>query len=267
MKNGHSQADIRKSFPDWLPEHVVRWYNPQGHAKDAQGADAMLYRLFTYDVMENVWKSVSCLKSYGHVNPENHATLFVSAVLRSFAGPTSFLEKKTPASRQVWQEDVVKHAEQLAALLKGSELDGFINGLFCAHYLNKITPAVYAAYARRKAQWYGQPCDQIPSSDTPSPDIILTISTSKMLQLLAESASTVINDLETKQPGLGPSSYPHFVSRPGATETKRAYFVRALTQHFRKMHHQPWRKLVRDTAIVVFDDPNITERQITRLAP
>ena len=57
------------------------------------------------------------------------------------------------------------------------------------------------------------------------------------------------------------------LDKPKHPNAKRSYFVRKLTQQLREQTGQPLRDIVTITTATVFDIPNLTERQVIRMAP
>lgn len=120
--NGKIKAND-DGFPKWAPADVIAFTanyraNLPHYAADDPRRECpdMLHRLLTYEGMQDVWSALRLSKK---PMPE---TVFAGVAGRGFCGPQGEAGL-TPAQHRVFLAEVSKQSAELAALLRGTDLD------------------------------------------------------------------------------------------------------------------------------------------------
>lgn len=227
-------------FPAWAPEDVVRRWVEWEKTRLPESERDMLYRLLTYEDMEDVWQKVRTLDS--RYFP---CSVFTSIAIRGFRGPIG-IEKKPPKELEKWQMEVKLTALKLESLIRGTDFDTII-----ADYLADKKLGSNLKRIEEGLSYLEQ-------------DIILG-----NLSVFLTSIARLIDNAEINNRHIRRDYHPPIkLKRPNSEEASRQYFVRAITKHFRYFFGQPYRRLTAITVTAAFDDPNvIIERQVIRMAP
>lgn len=255
----------RPGFPVWAPKSVIaeweekaeeveHWYRKFPMLEPETGDADVLERLLTYEDMRSVWER---LPKY-NIKPE----LFCSMVQLSLL----FIDMKpynlTPKEYSNWLIEVGETALKLKQLIQYSAYDR----IYQEQYLVKRQKHMISSIEAHSFKIFDPAIDPEQHKKTePSykswPDFLP--------KLLSEALSDIAKMESDDEIGTaGAKSSPSVkLDKPKHTNAKRSYFVRKLTQQLREQTGQPLRDIVTITTATVFDLPNLTERQVIRIAP
>lgn len=255
----------RPSFPKWAPKSAIveweekateveYWYRKFPMLEPETDDADVLKRLLTYEDMKSVWER---LPKY-NIKP----ALFCSMVQCSLL----FLDMKphnlTPKEYSNWLIEVKETALKLKQLVQYSAYDRIYQEQYLvkrqkhmlrssmAHSLKILDPAIDPEQHKKTKPSYESWPDLLP-------------------QLLNETLSDIAKMESDDDIGTvgAKSSTSVKLGKPKHPNAKRSYFVRKLTQGFRDQTGQPLRNIVTITTATVFNIPNLTEREVIRMAP
>ncbi|MCR9608127.1 hypothetical protein NB499_07305 [Vibrio alginolyticus] len=255
----------RPSFPKWAPKSVIAewiekaeeveyWYRKFPMLEPETDDADVLERLLTYEDMKSVWER---LPKY-NIKP----TLFCSMVQCSLL----FLDMKpynlTPKEYSNWLIEVRETALKLKQLIQHSAYDRIyqeqylvkrqkhVMSSIMAHSFKILDPTIDPEQHKKTEPYYKSWPDLSP-------------------KLLSEALSDIAKMESDDDIGTAgaKSSTSVKLDKPKHPNAKRSYFVRKLTQQLREQTGQPLRDIVTITTATVFDIPNLTERQVIRMAP
>lgn len=255
----------RPIFPKWAPksaiaeweekaEEVEYWYRKFPMLEPETDDADVVERLLTYEDMKSVWER---LPKY-NIKP----TLFCSMVQCSL----SFLNMKpynlTPKEYSNWLLEVRETVLKFKQLIQHSAYDR----IYQEQYLVKRQKYVMRSIIRHSAKILDPKIDLEQHKKTkPSynlwPDLL-----PKLLSETLSDIAQMESDDDISTAG-AKSSISVKLDKPKHPNAKRSYFVRKLTQLLRDQTGQPLRDIVTITTATVFDIPNLTERQVIRMAP
>ena len=255
----------RPSFPKWAPKSVIAewedkaeeveyWFRNFPMLEPGTDDADVLERLLTYEDMKSVWER---LPKY-NIKP----TLFCSMVQCSLL----FLDVKpynlTPKEYSNWLIEVRETALKLKQLIQHSAYDR----IYQEQYLVKRQKHVISSIVAHSFKILDPAIDPEQHKKTEAsykswPDLLP--------KLLSEALSDIAKMESDDDIGTAGAKLPTSVKldKPKHPNAKRSYFVRKLTQQLRKQTGQPLRDIVTITTSTVFDIPNLTERQVIRMAP
>jgi hypothetical protein len=202
------------------------------------GVRDLLFRILTDENMGAVWPELAKVNRKGRLDvPES--SVFASCVIRAWHGPHGE-ETWTPIARGKWLKQVVKLANDLATLLRGTSVD-------------EILPRRYKTekikWLLRNAAAAGLASDSRPHQG-------------RLFEWHPGLASETLEDIARLA---GHLLRPAILAKPGDSMSRRAYFVRVLADYFRENFGGPRVALITATAAVALEDKTITERQVSRL--
>ncbi|MBB1391262.1 hypothetical protein H5185_17855 [Shewanella sp. SG44-6] len=255
----------RPNFPKWAPTSVISvweekatevecWYHKFPMLEPETDDADVLDRLLTYEDMKSVWER---LPKY-NIKP----TLFCSMVQRSLL----FLDMKpynlTPKEYSNWLIEVRETALKLKQLVQHSAYDRIYQEQYLvkrqkhmlrsvvAHSFKILDPATDPEQHKKTKPFYES-----------WPDLLPKLLSDALFDIAKTDSDDDIGIAGAK------SSTSVKLDKPNHPNAKRSYFVRKLTQMLRDQTGQPLRDIVTITTATVFDIPNLTERQVIRMAP
>jgi len=255
-----------KEFPSWAPASVIlelerkveelqslkeRFHNCE-HEFETEDID-LLIKILTYEDMRSVW---SKLPRYG-IKPE----VFSSMVMISF----SYLETKphnlTVKEYGKWLTEVKETALKLKELIQHSDYDRILE----EEYYIRRQKLVIKDIIQHSLQSFRPDIDiaehqQTELSSKSWPDLCPGRLTSVLQQLATLDSDDDVSLLTIKDKSVK-------LDKPNHPNARRTYFIRKLTQLIKEQTGQPLREVVTITTSVVFDNPELTERQVIRISP
>ncbi|MGF1832601.1 hypothetical protein [Photobacterium sanguinicancri] len=255
----------RPNFPKWAPNSVILeweekvkeikyWYEKFPTLEPETEEADVLVRLLTYNDMKNVWEKLPKYK----IKP----SLFISMVQLSLLFINIKPNNLTSKEYEQWLSDVKQTALKLRSLIQFSAYDR----IYKEQYIQKRQKLVVADMLKHSLKILDQEVDPEEHSMSEASYESWPDFEPKLLSDVLYQIGKMESDDEIGLAGVK-SSASVKLDKPNHPNAKRSYFVRKLTQELRKQTGQPLREIVTITTATVFDTPELTERQITRIAP
>jgi len=226
-------------FAHCVPQSVRALHTEHIAASGESRAQKLLDRLLTSDDggMRALWNFLQ--------SGDDRSAAFFWWATEALSGP-QHEANLTPTKHRKLTADLQRAARKLAALVKDTSLDGFLDD-----------------YTKRRAQtdWVLQVfLDALAGKDHGGAQRALEDNSSRSFRSFAGS----LEDFARAVPG---ALVPPHTDKPGNPFALRNFFARRMTAFFERFYRSPHRKHVLAAANAVFLDQMLDERELIRIAP